>query len=818
MPRAVSVVRKMLSSGLGSGVFVLVGLVAAGVYLTGDQATSAIAFVVVGVGTAAALAAGPFLFRVERWWPWLFLSSACVFFAIGAVLRPWAAGRTGPESLLADAFTVPGYGLMFVGLTGFARTRLGDKRHALIDGFLVGIGAAIVAAVLFSLPAVGITDRSAAISGLAGVYPLFDVLLVLLVLNLAFATAVRGASYLMIIASAALLLIGDVAYAVIGRTGGLTGSRLFDLPFVFGFVLIGAAALHPTMKEIGRGARLPVQAWSLWRLLLIGPALAVPFILTAVLDRATTLDRLILAVGGAAIVALLIARAVSAVQGYAAAQRRYEYQATHDYLTGLPNRGLLVADVGLMLARPASADRPLWLYFLDLDGFKLVNDSWGHEAGDRVIVEVAQRLLRLLPPDAVLARVGGDEFVIARVCSVAEAESMAEAVLDALRQPLPAPAADVVVAASVGVASSAVGVTGVTAEDLLRDADTAMYQAKADGRGRWVMFDPSMHDRVRERIDIESALRSALNNRQLHLAYQPIVTLGDSRLAGAEALIRWDHPHRGSVPPTLFIPVAEETGLIAEIGRWVLREALWQLAEWRATGVVSDAFWISINVSPRQLRDPGLPQQVSDALAEYGLPGSAVMLEITESVVIDSTDVTDGVFAQLRELDIRLAVDDFGTGFSALGYLRRHPVTGVKVDRSFVGGLGVNPEDEEIVRAVVAMSFALRLSVVAEGVQSPVQRDVLRTLGVTYGQGWLWSRPVDPDTFAVRWGSARSGGRQLVGPEPLRVDRGRDDLGSQSLERPLDGERETEGLVPRADVQRRNAAVGSYALPKAVDD
>ncbi|HEY6592681.1 MAG TPA: EAL domain-containing protein [Asanoa sp.] len=809
--------RTALSSGLGSGVFVVLGLVAAAVFLTADQAASAVAFVVVGIGTAAALAAGPFLFRVDRRWPWLVLSIACVAFTIGAVLRPWAAGRTGPESLLADAFTVPGYGLIFAALAGFARTRVGDKRHALIDGFLVGIGAAIVAALLFSLPAAGITDRSDAISGLAGVYPLFDVLLVLLVLNLAFATAVRGASYVLIIVSSTLLLIGDVAYAVIGRTGALTGPRLLDLPFVLGFVLIGAAALHPTMKELSRTVRLPVQAWSLWRLLLIGPALAVPFILTAVLAKTTSLDRLILAAGGAAMVALLISRAVSAVQGYAAAQRRYEHQATHDCLTGLPNRGLLVADVGRMLAQPASADRPLWLYFLDLDGFKLVNDSWGHDAGDRVIVEVAQRLLRLLPPDAVLARVGGDEFVIARVCPVAEAESLADAVLDALRQPLPAPAGDVVVAVSVGVASSAVGVTGVSAEDLLRDADTAMYQAKADGRGRWVMFDPSMHDRVRERIDIESALRSALDNGQLHLAYQPIVTLGDSRLAGAEALIRWDHPHRGSVPPTLFVPVAEETGLIAEIGRWVLREALWQLAEWRATGVVSEAFWMSINISPRQLRDPRLPEQVADALAEYGLPGSAVMLEITESVMIDSTEVTDGVFAQLRALGIRLAVDDFGTGFSALGYLRRHPVTGVKVDRSFVGGLGANPEDEEIVRAVVAMSFALRLSVVAEGVQSPVQRDVLRTLGVTYGQGWLWSRPVEPETFAKRWG-AGSGGRQLVRPERLRVDRGRDDLGGEGLERPPDGHRETNGLVSRADVERRNATVGSYAIPEAVDD
>jgi diguanylate cyclase (GGDEF)-like protein len=639
------------------------------------------------------------------------------------------------------------------------------------------------------------------------------------VLNLAFATSFRGLSYQMLMGSTALLLVGDIGYAVIGRSGELTGNRMYDLPFLFSSVLVGAAALHPTMRELGGPARLPVQAWSWWRLALIGPALAVPFVLTAAIEVHSQLDRFLLAAGGAVTVVLLLARAVSAVQGYASAQRRFEHQATHDYLTGLPNRALLTGDVGRMLDQPAAAGRPLWLYFLDLDGFKLINDSWGHEAGDQVIVEVSRRLRHLLPDDAVLSRVGGDEFVIARVCTEAEAVALADAVLATLREPLPAPAGGVVVAASVGVARSGVGQRGVSAEDLLRNADTAMYQAKADGRGRWVMFDPTMLDRVRERIDIESALRQALTNRQLHLAYQPIVTLDDSRLAGAEALLRWDHPQRGAVPPALFIPVAEETGLIAEIGRWVLREALCQLARWRADGVVSDQFWISINVSPRQLRDPELTDDVAGALSEYGLPGSAVMLEITESVMVDANDATDEVLAKLRALGIRLAVDDFGTGFSALGYLRRHPVTGVKVDRSFVGGLGVSAEDEEIVRAVVAMSFALRLSVVAEGVQSGVQRDVLRALGVTYGQGWLWSRPIAPETFAARWGIRRSGsGGQLVGPVGLLVEPGRDDVGAEPLEGVLDRPRQAEGVVARADVQRRNAAVGAHRLPEPVDE
>jgi EAL domain-containing protein (putative c-di-GMP-specific phosphodiesterase class I) len=333
------------------------------------------------------------------------------------------------------------------------------------------------------------------------------------------------------------------------------------------------------------------------------------------------------------------------------------------------------------------------------------------------------------------------------------------------------------------------------------------------------MFDPTMLDRVRERIDIESALRRALADGQLRLAYQPIMTLDDARVAGAEALLRWDHPHRGPVPPAVFIPVAEETGLIADIGRWVLREALRQLGRWRADGVVSDLFWLSINVSPRQLRDPRLTDDVAAALSEYGLPGGAVMLEITESVMVDANDATDEVLAKLRALGVRLVVDDFGTGFSALGYLRRHPVTGVKVDRSFVGGLGVSTEDEEIVRAVVAMSFALRLSVVAEGVQSPVQRDVLRSLGVTYGQGWLWSAPIDPDEFATRWGAGPSGdGWQLVGPVDLLVEPHGHDVGAEPLQGALDRPGQAEGVVAGADVQRGNAAVGTHRLPEPVDE
>ena len=736
--------------------FLLGGLGAAVVYVTAPlPSVSGIAFAAVGAGSGVAIVYGIRRFHPEPSWPWWCLAAASWVFLIGALLRGWTDGREGFASLLSDCFTVPGYLLMFVALGGFLRSRVGDKRHALIDGLLVGVGATILLAILFAIPAASISGREAAVSALAGLYPMFDGVLVLLVLNLAFATGRRGPSFAMLLICMALLFAGDVAYAIIGTSGELTGSPLLDLPFLLGFTLIGAAGVHPSMTAVGRSENLPIQAWSTRRLLLIAPALAVPFVLGVLIERPTLLDRIMLAVGGAVIVGLVLARAVSAVRSYAAAQRRYEYQATHDSLTGLANRSLWFTEVRSMLA-PSAAGGQVWVYFLDLDGFKYVNDSSGHMAGDQVITEVAERLRDCAPASAVIARVGGDEFVVAHRASREDALALADVILQTMRQTLRMPAADVVVSVSIGIAWSAGAHDGVTAEDLLRDADTAMYQAKANGRDGWAIFDPVMRDRVQQRIDIDLALREAMANGQLHLAYQPVAHMPTGRIVGTEALIRWQHPTRGDIAPVSFIPVAEESGLILDLGRWVLHEALRQLAAWRDAQVIGEDFWMSINVSPRQLRDARLPGDLAAALIEYGLPGSAVVVELTESVMIEPSSFVDQTLGSLRELGVGLVVDDFGTGFSALGYLRSYPVTGVKIDRSFVFGLGHNQEDEAIVRAVAAMSAALQLSVVAEGVQDETQRDLLSQMGVTYGQGWFWGRAVDAETFAQLWAPARA--------------------------------------------------------------
>jgi EAL domain-containing protein (putative c-di-GMP-specific phosphodiesterase class I) len=304
------------------------------------------------------------------------------------------------------------------------------------------------------------------------------------------------------------------------------------------------------------------------------------------------------------------------------------------------------------------------------------------------------------------------------------------------------------ISASVGIASA--GSDG-DPEELMRDADTAMYQAKSEGPGHATVFDRSMHDQVRERIELEVALRRALGEGELWVAYQPIVRVETGRPLGAEALVRWVHPERGPISPAVFIPLAEDAGLIRAIGSYVRQEALRQLAAWRADGTVSDDFYLSINVSAKQLTDPSFPLVVSSELLRYGVPARSVALEMTETVMMDGSGTTSRVVFELRELGVKLLIDDFGTGFSGLGYLRRFPVTGVKIDRSFVVGLGADDEAGELVRAIVAMSQALRLSVIAEGVETRVQRDALAGMGVTHGQGWLWGPAVPPAEFAAHW-------------------------------------------------------------------
>ena len=578
-------------AALGGGrrwqVFAVAGIVATACYsLSLSPAVSYPALFLVGAGTVWALVSGPRRCRAEPRVAWQLLTAAALCFLLGVVIRPWATAQPFPLVLLADALTIPGYALTGVFLLILLRARRSVDWLAVLDGLIVCVAGGLVCALLLAAPTAAVEDRASFVPVLAAVYPFFDVVLLLLVVNLTFTTTTWPVSLVAFLGAMALLFTGDLAYAIIAVSGRAYASPLLDVPFLLGFTLLGVSALHPSATTLSRAARRPVQAWSARRMALLGPAVATPFVLLVTVGGRSAADRVTIGVAGAVMVLLLLLRAKSAVQAQVAAQLRSEHQARHDPLTGLPNRGMLSAEIERMLGRlPAGGEQRVWVFLLDLDGFKWVNESWGHDTGDQLVIEVAARLRAAVPAADMVARVGGDEFLIAHTGDKAGALRLVEEIRGCFARPVALHDTELVIGASIGIAhADGVGDPTVTAEALMRDADTAMYRSKAEGPGRSTVFDTSMHDRVRERIELESALRTALTDGQLRVAYQPIVHLDTGRPLGAEALVRWTHPVRGAIAPMAFIPIAEEAGMIGRIGTWVREEAFAQLARWRADG------------------------------------------------------------------------------------------------------------------------------------------------------------------------------------------------------------------------------------------
>jgi diguanylate cyclase (GGDEF)-like protein/PAS domain S-box-containing protein len=432
------------------------------------------------------------------------------------------------------------------------------------------------------------------------------------------------------------------------------------------------------------------------------------------------------------------------------AEEQLVHQALHDALTGLPNRALFLDRLGLALSRLERRPGLAAVFFLDLDYFKVVNDSLGHTAGDQVLTDVAGRLQQSLRDGDTAARLGGDEFAVLCDDLVDEDEAVhiAERLGDAIgSQPVHLAGRELVVTVSIGVAFASS--PSQRSESLLRDADAAMYRAKERGRARYELFDNAMRARAVARLETEAALRVAIDKGQLSLAYQPEVFLDDGRLAGAEALLRWRDGEGSELStPSEFVPVAEETGLIVPIGSWVLRQACLQLAEWRRAAGDRAPTSISVNISGRQLARLELPDLVEEALRDSGLGPESLCLEITESVLMEDIDGAVAALKSLKAIGVSLAVDDFGTGYSSLAHLRRFPVDILKIDHSFILGLGRNPEDAAIVRAVLGLARTLELDVVAEGVERPDQVEELRALGCERAQGNLFSPALPESEFS----------------------------------------------------------------------
>jgi diguanylate cyclase (GGDEF)-like protein len=432
-----------------------------------------------------------------------------------------------------------------------------------------------------------------------------------------------------------------------------------------------------------------------------------------------------------------------------ATQEHLLYSTLHDALTGLPNRSLFVERLRHAMRRTSRHPEDIFaVLFLDLDRFKEVNDNLGHFAGDELLRAVARRLEACLRPEDTVARLSGDEFAILleSIAEISDAGRVAERIEEALSFPINLGGAEITTSASMGIVTSSLAQD--QPEQLLRSADMAMYRAKAAGRARYEMFDRTMHADALHRLQLETDLRRAVERNEFRLHYQPVISLKTGRVTGLEALLRWEHPERGLVQPGEFIPVAEETGLIVRIGRWVLGEACAQLKQWQRSRRGGEPLTIGVNLSVRQFAQPDLVNQLSRVISESGIPPASLRVEITEGAIIDRGGTAATVLDQIRALGARVHLDDFGTGYSPLIYLHRLPIDAIKVDHAFVSTMDSDEKNLQLVRTILTFSRIVGLSTVAEGISSAEQLRELRTLECEYGQGYLFSAPIPHDAVS----------------------------------------------------------------------
>ncbi|MEU8659561.1 putative bifunctional diguanylate cyclase/phosphodiesterase [Actinoplanes philippinensis] len=684
---------------------------------------------------------GPRLNRPADERPWRYIRHGSWFFVASSLLRVVREMGGLPEwlTLLPDLLTVPAYLMVGFCFMVMLRQRLADDDDsARIDALLVGLSIAFLTWVFLIAP-----NLAAEMSGsqlVNAVFPVFDVTILVLGARLMLSQGARQPALWTLVLACAALFTGDVLYCLREALEVGVPQQLVDAFLMLMFVLLTGASMHPSMRSLTEPQGGVTRDLSRGRTVLIVAMVILPVGLTALMPPGTPMSYVFRAVLCMALVLTVLIRVIRSNNSRARAEQISRRRVTHDTLTDLPNRELLTETVSHWAERAAGERLEISLLFLDLDRFKMINDNWGHRIGDELLRAVAARLVQQVRAEDVVSRIGGDEFVVALAGPPSErlGEQLAERLIAEFNRPFSLSIGDVVTSVSIGVARSG---GDVHALDLIRDADTSMYKAKSNGRNMYALFDASMRDQVQDRVRLEQALRGAVERGELAAHFQPIIDLASGELDGFEALMRWYSPELGHVSPVQFIPIAEETGMIEEMGSWLLRESVRQLAEWtERRGPDARPLHVSVNVAVRQLRDGSLVRLVDDALREHGLQPSALWLEITESGVMEDLETALLTLDALRTMGVTLAVDDFGTGYSSLSYLDRLPVGIVKIDRSFVSGVGGNGAKEPIVRAVLAMTRAMGHRVVAEGVETEAQRDWLREQGCDLVQGWLYSK------------------------------------------------------------------------------
>ncbi len=679
--------------------------------------------------------------RLQTAWRVLSLASL-VYFAGDVTWSGYELAGASPYPSLADAFYLAFYPLMLWGLLSFPVARRGgDHVRLALDLAVVVIGASAVVVYVVLGPNAVAGGSSALQTAFSIAYPVGDMVLLIglawVLLRQSIPSARRALAFM---AGGLLLYVaGDLVYGYMTLHSGYQSGDRVDLLYMaaLGFVAVAATAQEPVARpqRLAQGPTREQIGWLPYTAVAVGFAV----LLVSQRDHAFFPDLTLILIA-IVLAALVAARQFFAQRDLLGAQGMLRHQALHDALTGLPNRTLVLDRAEQVLARARRQSTPVAALYIDIDGFKHVNDSFGHAAGDELLKAVAARLKGVVRDGDTVGRIGGDEFVVVLDSPTLDAgpELVLERILEVLRQPVAVSQLgerSLVVTASIGLAMG----QRASADQLLRDADLALYEAKATGKDRYVLFESAMQTVAQDRLLLEMDLREALERDELFLQYQPTFDLQSRAIFGVEALIRWRHPRRGVVAPDEFIPIAEQTGLIVPIGHWVLREACRQAASWHRAG---HAVGIAVNVSPRQLERDDFIDDVREALAETGLDAAMLTLEITETTLMRAPD-TAARLQRLKDLGLRLAIDDFGTGYSSLAYLRQFPVDALKIDRSFISGNAGSTESVALIHTLVQLGKSLGLQTLGEGIEDHEQLRRLQDEHCDLGQGFLLARPLD---------------------------------------------------------------------------
>ena len=634
---------------------------------------------------------------------------------------------------------LPGY-LAFCGsIFGMLRARRSRRDLTLVlDSIILAFGAGLVAHHTIIEPALSLDGAWLPARLVVAAYPAAALLLLGIAAQLAFTSGRPSPSFTLVLFGTAGIFVGDMMWAL-GEIGRLDApTNVLDSAYLLATACLALAVIHPAVRDVTHasndGADSPHRANRTGRYFAVSSALIAPLALVVFPVSITPI-----AVGLSLGLCLASATRVAlAMRSEDSTRATLLYRATHDDLTDLPARPLLVDEIDKRLS--VVGGDSLAVLFIDIDRFKNVNDLMGHQAGDELLIAVADRIVETMRDDDLVARISGDEFVaVAGGLSVEGARRIANRVRGALTQSFELSGGEVLVTASVGVSTSQPGATK-TAAQLLQEADTAMYESKVD-RNDTTVFDESMHERSTRRMEIERLLRHATDSPELRTFFQPIIDADRGAVVGFEALLRWT-AMGGSVSPDEFIPIAEDSGLIVPIGAYVLDEACRQAAWWRKNIPGGEDLYVSVNLSARQVVAPNIVDTVDEALQRHELPASALWLEITETVMTEDTAITAAAMTGLRSLGVKLALDDFGTGYSSLSGLQYLPVDRLKIDRRFIMGLGQNESNDKLVHCITAVADSFDLDVVAEGVETRDHLRILKTLDCNLIQGWLYSPAV----------------------------------------------------------------------------